>query len=554
MIRVTTTVVNPISGHGQEPPPRDSLPLVLKQSWTARLVRLGWGIGVGAVAKFLGAQVLAYPVFALLGTTSLGFVTAAALFGWPGLTGMAIAHLAFAGWRGSSGTYLVWSTVAYVGAGALVYAAFRWVPRVGRGMPDLRSFQWYALASGLGSIVTSVAITARFEPDTFLETVAVWARSTAVSVWTFGPTLVMMGWWLFRPWLAPIPGEVEPHPRRRFSLASGESGADPGRVVAHPEPRLAHSFAVGVALIVGVTLAALLLARVVPMAGTWLGLLYLFPLYWAARRHRLGGGLCAAAGAGLAFLVVQSVEEARAGSAGSQTQEVQIYAYLLVFLAVGVLLGVARDRETDLLEKLAESNRRLRGDLQRVVRALTGAVEAKDLYTEGHLHRVSAFAYEVGRRLGLGERDLELLQIASALHDIGKIGIPEHILNKPGHLDPEERTVIERHPEIGSRILENVDGLESAAPPGRHHQERFDGRVDGEFPGYPEGLCGEEIPLGARIIAVVDAFDAMTTDRAYRRALPIKAAVAELRQERGRQFDPAVVDVFIRLLAERPWT
>jgi HD-GYP domain-containing protein (c-di-GMP phosphodiesterase class II) len=198
-------------------------------------------------------------------------------------------------------------------------------------------------------------------------------------------------------------------------------------------------------------------------------------------------------------------------------EEIQIYAYLLGFLLIAILLGVARERESDLLERLADSNRRLRGDLQRVVRALTGAVEAKDSYTEGHLQRVSAYALEVGRRLGLRNGELELLQIASALHDIGKIGIPEHILNKPGRLDPAERVIIERHPEIGARILESVEGLEAAAPLVRYHQERWDGGQDGDFPGYPDGLEAEAIPLGARIIAVVDAFDAMTTDRAFKR-------------------------------------
>jgi HD-GYP domain-containing protein (c-di-GMP phosphodiesterase class II) len=163
------------------------------------------------------------------------------------------------------------------------------------------------------------------------------------------------------------------------------------------------------------------------------------------------------------------------------------------------------------------------------------------------------YAQEVGRRLGLGEHELELLQIASALHDIGKIAVPEAILNKPGCLAPDEREVVERHPETGARILENVEGLEAAAPLVRHHQERFDGRRDGEFPGYPQGIAGETIPLGARIIAVVDAFDAMTTDRAYRRACSAGAAARVLRAERGRQFDPRVVDLFLELLTERPW-
>jgi len=218
------------------------------------------------------------------------------------------------------------------------------------------------------------------------------------------------------------------------------------------------------------------------------------------------------------------------------------------------MVGVGREREVDLLEHLYASNRRLRKDLQRVVRALSGAVEAKDLYTEGHLRRVSGAAVAVGRRLGLAEGDLEALRIASALHDIGKIGIPEDLLNKPAPLAAAEREVMARHPAIGARILETVEGLEAAAALVLHHQERWDGITEGTFPGYPAGLAGEEIPLGARIIAVVDAFDAMTTDRPYRRAVSAERAVAELRAEAGRQFDPAVVEAFLALLAERPWS
>jgi HD-GYP domain-containing protein (c-di-GMP phosphodiesterase class II) len=324
-------------------------------------------------------------------------------------------------------------------------------------------------------------------------------------------------------------------------------------VVSRPEPSIGRSFLVGLGLIVGVALLALVLSEWIPAAGYWAGLLYLLPIYWAADRHRLGGALASAAGVGLAIMTAQAI--ARGGDAPAMTlaEEIQIYAYLLGFYLIAILLGVARERESDLLERLADSNRRLRGDLQRVVRALTGAVEAKDSYTEGHLQRVSAYALEVGRRLGLDAADLEMLQIASALHDIGKIGIPEHILNKPGRLDPAERVIIERHPEIGARILESVDGLEAAAPLVRYHQERWDGGRDGDFPGYPDGLEREAIPLGARIIAVVDAFDAMTTDRAYRAARPTERAVAVLQDERGRQFDPRVVDVFLELLAERPW-
>jgi HD-GYP domain-containing protein (c-di-GMP phosphodiesterase class II) len=139
------------------------------------------------------------------------------------------------------------------------------------------------------------------------------------------------------------------------------------------------------------------------------------------------------------------------------------------------------------------------------------------------------------------------------LHDIGKIGIPEDVLRKGGPLDPVEAEIMRRHPAIGARILERLDLLKGAAPIVLHHQERYDGDMSGTYPGYPGGLAGEQIPLGARIVAVVDAFDAMTTDRPYRNALAIDDAVATLRWERGRQFDPRVVDAFLQIVAERPW-
>ncbi|HUF78121.1 MAG TPA: HD domain-containing phosphohydrolase, partial [Thermoanaerobaculia bacterium] len=468
----------------------------MRDSWSARLVRLALGLGVGGVAKLLGAVAQGYPIFGLLGTTSIGFVTASVLFGWPGLAGAALVHFAYAILRGSTVSYLVVSTLAYAGAGALVYLAFRGTPRTGRSLTDLRSVQVYLAATGLGGLATSGVITAVFESGYFWRDAGVWARATVVSVWVFGPPLLMAGWWFLRPWLVPLPGEVEPDARRRFGLTGAGAGPEPAQVVARPEPRLRQSLLIGAALILGVGMVSILAGRVIEEAGYWLNLLYLFPLYWAARRHRLGGGLVAAAGIGLVFMVIRSFAWAVSPwePGVGLTQELEIYAHLLLFLAIGILLGAARDRESRLLEELAESNRRLRLDLQRVVRALTGAVEAKDLYTEGHLHRVSVYAREVGRRLGLGEHELELLQIASALHDIGKIAVPEAILNKPGCLASDEREVVERHPETGARILENVEGLEAAAPLVRHHQERFDGRRDGEFPGYPQGIAGETIP------------------------------------------------------------
>jgi HD-GYP domain-containing protein (c-di-GMP phosphodiesterase class II) len=187
------------------------------------------------------------------------------------------------------------------------------------------------------------------------------------------------------------------------------------------------------------------------------------------------------------------------------------------------------------------------------VRALVSAIDQKDNYTCGHAERVGWLAVLTGRALGLGDEDLQQIEWAGLLHDVGKIGIPEAILNKPGPLDAEEWEAMRRHPEIGARLLSSLDGLHEAAPLVLHHQERWDGHVDGEFPGYPTGLAGDEIPLGARIIAVVDCFDAMTTDRPYRRALADGQAREVLRAERRRQFDPRVVDTFLAILDEAPW-
>jgi hypothetical protein len=519
--------------------------------WRSRAVQLVLGGGGGAVAKLLGAWIGGLPVFSILSVTSLAFVTGAGLFGWPGLAGVAAAHLVFAAARGSSPLYLLVTTLVYTLAGALVYGSFRRVPRVGRGMPDLRSFLVYGLAASAGAALTGTAISLAFAHN--WDDVALWVRSSQVTVLVFGPPVLIIGAHLPPRWLAFVPGEVAARKRPTFALTPVARRGEVPAVVRRPELDRVQSLVLGAGMILGVAALTLAVGGAVLASAYWVGLLYLVPIAWAARRHRLRGGLMAVGGAGLAFLAVEAAVAGRLSPEALRLHELGSYAYLLVFLAAGVLLGVGRERETDLLEHLFESNRRLRNDLRRVVRALSGAVEAKDLYTEGHLQRVSRAAVEVGRRLGLAEHELEHLRIASALHDIGKIGIPESLLNKPAPLDQVEREAMTRHPEIGSRILECVEGLEPAAALVLHHQERWDGRTDGTFPGYPAGLAGERIPLGARIIAVVDAFDAMTTDRPYRRAMSNEAAKAELCAESGRQFDPAVVTAFLAVLDERPW-
>jgi response regulator RpfG family c-di-GMP phosphodiesterase len=193
---------------------------------------------------------------------------------------------------------------------------------------------------------------------------------------------------------------------------------------------------------------------------------------------------------------------------------------------------------------LEEKHRSLEEAMFDAVEALAQAVEAKDAYTRGHCARTARYALEVGRRLGVAEEDLEYLKYAAVLHDVGKIGIAEAILKKPGSLEPDERDAVEQHPRHGADIIGQVRFLRPVVPLILHHQERWDGK------GYPDRLTGEAIPMGSRILAVLDAFDAMTTDRSYRAALPLATAIEELQREAGKQFDPHVVQVFMEVLEE----
>ncbi|MBI5188742.1 MAG: response regulator [Nitrospirae bacterium] len=177
--------------------------------------------------------------------------------------------------------------------------------------------------------------------------------------------------------------------------------------------------------------------------------------------------------------------------------------------------------------------------------ALSNAVEARDMYTEMHMKNIAEYSVVIARKLGLSDIDIENIRKAALLHDIGKISVPDHILMKPGRLSEEEMDVIKTHPSHGARIIEPIEQLNQAKKLIKYHQERFDGK------GYPEGLKGEDIPLGARIIAVADAFGAMTSDRPYRKAFSIDKAVEELKRGSGTQFDPYVVEVFISVLKEK---
>jgi len=176
---------------------------------------------------------------------------------------------------------------------------------------------------------------------------------------------------------------------------------------------------------------------------------------------------------------------------------------------------------------------------ERVIYALAAAVEAKDSYTEAHTQRVGLSSRRLGQRIGLGEAELDALLRGGMIHDIGKIGIPDAILQKPGLLTAEEQREIQRHPELGERIARPLGSAGDLLPIIRHHHEAYDGS------GYPDRLRGQEIPLAARIVAVCDSFDALTSTRPYRRGRPPREAVDILLDGRGKQWDADLVDVFV---------
>ncbi|MBN1595920.1 GAF domain-containing protein [candidate division FCPU426 bacterium] len=184
----------------------------------------------------------------------------------------------------------------------------------------------------------------------------------------------------------------------------------------------------------------------------------------------------------------------------------------------------------------------VRRDYLNAVKALAAAVDAKDHYTHGHSHKVMVYATTIAKAMDLSEKEIEKIKYGALLHDVGKIGISEAVLNKPSRLTPKEFDTIAMHPILGVSIVQNIESLKDLIPTILYHHERYSGG------GYPEGKAGNSIPLGARVVAVADAWDVMTSDRAYRKALPISVAVSELKKCAGTQFDPEIVETFMKTL------
>jgi len=223
-----------------------------------------------------------------------------------------------------------------------------------------------------------------------------------------------------------------------------------------------------------------------------------------------------------------------------------LYVLLLRIISNASLNLIKQKNDLDIKNKdLIHAYEQLNWAFHSTVKVISNAVDARDPYTAGHSNRVMDYSELIGRKMNMAEDELEQLRLSALMHDIGKIGISDSILHKPSKLTDEEYGIIKSHPEIGTNILKNVDAFHILLPSILHHHERYDGK------GYPRNLSGELIPLNGRIIAVADAFDAMTTNRPYRTSLTLETALNEIEKNKGQQFDPYIATIFIELMNEK---
>lgn len=202
------------------------------------------------------------------------------------------------------------------------------------------------------------------------------------------------------------------------------------------------------------------------------------------------------------------------------------------------------DYRKDLQRRLDEKTKEIERVMIQAIMTVANTVDAKDDYTNGHSMRVAAYAELLARRLGWPDEEIQNIYYVAMLHDVGKIGVPDAVLNKPGRLTDEEFGQIKAHTLVGAEILNDFKMFPNVGVGAKYHHERFDGK------GYPEGLRGEEIPLVARVIGLVDSFDAMTSNRVYRRRLNNDTVMRELEKGKGSQWDPELVDVFVELFKQ----
>jgi HD-GYP domain-containing protein (c-di-GMP phosphodiesterase class II) len=388
-----------------------------------------------------------------------------------------------------------------------------------------------AVNTGLAALAgNTVAATLGSATSGFLRGSVYWWAGDASAV-------LMLGWPLLELVLLARRQARLVRARRRHAAfaAARRARAAPGV----PAPRLLVAVVLAWAVAVLVVLAS---GVAVPAAGV----MFSFPVMVAAYAFGFRGGLLS--GAALGWVTIAWAMK----SAGGNPDAVIAASLGAIDRAMlGLLTGGLFEANRRLIRRLKGSYAALKSDLAYMAGVLTAAVESRDPYTEGHMQRVSVYSVRIARRLGLAEEEVEEVRLSALLHDIGKLGVPDSILFKPEPLHGEDLEKMRAHAAIGARIAGKAGILRNAVPAILAHQERFDGDTQGPYPGYPQGLRGEAIPLASRIIAVADAYDTMTTNRPYRLALGRERALAVLAEERGRQFDPDVVDAFLADLEDR---
>lgn len=219
------------------------------------------------------------------------------------------------------------------------------------------------------------------------------------------------------------------------------------------------------------------------------------------------------------------------------------FAADILLKRVGNIIELSRLHD-DMAREIRIKTEKLSRAYLQIVKALAASVDAKDKYTHGHSSRVAEYSREIAERAGFSKEEQDRIYMMGLLHDVGKIGIPDAIINKNGRLTDEEYDIIKTHPSVGADILKNITDYPELVTGARWHHERYDGR------GYPDGLAGDEIPEVARIIAVADTYDAMTSNRSYRSAMPQEKVRAEIERCSGSQFDPRFAGIMLRMIDE----
>lgn len=287
-------------------------------------------------------------------------------------------------------------------------------------------------------------------------------------------------------------------------------------------------------LVIGLLIAAIMIWHgATPLTPGWmhaahilLRKLFVVPILLAAIWFGMRGAIIAATVVSLVYLPYMFV-----AWSGQTAENMNQGGEVVTFWIVGVLAGWLATRERRALQRAADMSRD-------ALKALVAALDAREHQTEQHSHRVAELAGRIGRRLRLDSRSLTVLREAAVLHDVGKIGVPDQVLLKPGPLTDEERRIMQSHAEMGYEILSAATHLREVAELVYAHHERFDGT------GYPRGLAGQAIPLGARIFAIADVYDALTSDRPYRSAMAHDEAMRLIDEQDGRAFDPDVIAAF----------